>query len=80
MSNSSPPLSDRLERIESHLISMADDVAERVAEVTSAMLEADVERADSIIAAGREMGRRSLHVEEQCIETLVADRPTETDL
>ncbi len=59
---------------------MADDVAERIAEVTSAMLDADVELADEIIAADDDMDLRSLHVEEQCIEALVSDQLVDVDL
>ena len=59
---------------------MADDVAERVAEVTSAMLDADVELADAIIATDDDMDQRSLRVEEQCIEALLSDQLVDADL
>ncbi len=69
-----------LDQIETELISMADDVAERVAAVTSAMLDADIELADAIIAADDDMDLRSLRVEEQCVEVLVSGRLDDTDL
>jgi len=80
MTDIDAPLRLRLEQIESELIAMVDDVAERVAEVTSAMLDADVELADAIIAADDDMDRRSRRVERQCMETLMSGELAGADL
>ena len=66
-------LDERLHLIEDNLLAMAELVAERVGEVTSAMLEGDVITADRLVAADDDIDLLSLQVEEGCIETLVRE-------
>ena len=55
-------------------------VATRVGEVTSAMLEGDIETADRLIAGDDEVDLLSLRVEEGCVETLIREQPVASDL
>ena len=48
-------LDERLALIQSNLLEMIELVAERVGDVTSAMLEGDIETADSLIAGDDEI-------------------------
>jgi len=73
-------LDERLHLIEDRLLAMAELVAERVGEVTSAMLEGDVATADALVAADDDIDLLSLQVEEGCIDTLVREQPVATDL
>ena len=73
-------LDERLHLIEDRLLAMAELVAERVGEVTSAMLEGDVATADALVVADDDIDLLSLQVEEGCIDTLVREQPVATDL
>ncbi len=73
-------LDERLAFIEDSLLAMTELVADRVGEVTSAMLEGDVATADRLVAADDDIDLLSLQVEEGCIETLIREQPVATDL
>ena len=73
-------LDERLAFIEESLLAMTDIVADRVGEVTSAMLEGDVDAADRLVSADDDVDILSLHVEEGCIETLIREQPVASDL
>lgn len=73
-------LDERLHLIEDRLLAMCELVAERVGDVTSAMLEGDVATADALVAADDDIDLLSLQVEEGCIDTLVREQPVATDL
>ena len=73
-------LDERLALIQSNLLEMIELVAERVGDVTSAMLEGDIEAADSLIAGDDEIDLLSLQVEEGCVDTLVREQPVASDL
>ncbi|MEZ5245931.1 MAG: phosphate signaling complex protein PhoU [Acidimicrobiales bacterium] len=73
-------LDERLHLIEDRLLAMTELVAERVGTVTSAMLEGDVDTADTLVAADDDIDLLSLQVEEGCIDTLVREQPVATDL
>lgn len=74
------PLDDRLERIRADLLGMMTLVAERVADVTSALLERDVVKADAVIAGDDEVDLLSQEVEDRCIDILVRENPVARDL
>lgn len=61
---------ERLEQIRTDLLAMIDLVAARVEEVTSALLERDVARADALIVGDDVLDLMSQSVEDLCIETL----------
>lgn len=73
-------LDERLAHIQSDLVEMIETVADRVGEVTSAMLEGDIEAADRLIAGDDEIDLLSLRVEEGCVETLIREQPVASDL
>lgn len=73
-------LDERLHLIESNLLEMTELVADRVGEVTSAMLEGDIELADQLIAGDDDIDLLALQVEEGCIDTLVREQPVASDL
>lgn len=73
-------LDERLAHIQSDLVEMIETVADRVGEVTSAMLEGDIEAADRLIAGDDEIDVLSLRVEEGCVETLIREQPVASDL
>ena len=73
-------LDERLAHIQSDLVEMIETVADRVGEVTSAMLEGDIEAADHLIAGDDEIDLLSLRVEEGCVETLIREQPVASDL
>jgi len=73
-------LDQRLSMIQTDLTQMIETVATRVGEVTSAMLEGDIEAADGLIAGDDEIDLLSLRVEEGCVETLIREQPVASDL
>lgn len=73
-------LDERLALIERNLVEMIETVADRVGEVTSAMLEGDIETADALIAGDDDIDLLSLQVEEGCVDTLVREQPVASDL
>ena len=73
-------LDQRLALIQTDLTQMIETVATRVGEVTSAMLEGDIEAADGLIAGDDEIDLLSLRVEEGCVETLIREQPVASDL
>lgn len=73
-------LDERLALIQADLVQMMATVATRVGEVTSAMLEGDIETADRLIAGDDEVDLLSLRVEEGCVETLIREQPVASDL
>lgn len=73
-------LDERLAMIQADLAEMIETVAVRVGEVTSAMLEGDIETADQLIAGDDEIDLLSLRVEEGCVETLIREQPVASDL
>ena len=73
-------LDDRLAAIEADLLEMLELVADRVGEVTSALIEGDVSKADELIAGDDDVDLISLRVEEGCIDTLVREQPVASDL
>ncbi len=73
-------LDERLTLIQADLVEMIETVATRVGEVTSAMLEGDIESADRLIAGDDEIDLLSLRVEEGCVETLIREQPVASDL
>jgi len=62
------------------LLEMSDVVADRVDEVTAALLERDVERADLLIAEDDELDLLSHQAEQLCIEILLREQPVAGDL
>ncbi len=73
-------LDERLADIEESLRAMMELVSDRVAEVTSAMLEGDVAVADQLVVADDDVDILSLRVEEGCIDTLIREQPVASDL
>ena len=74
-------LDERIALIERNLLEMIEMVADRVAQVTTAMLEGDVAFADQLVAGDDEIDLLSTQVEEGCIDTLVREQPVvATDL
>ena len=73
-------LDGRLEHIRQELIAMVDLLISRIDEVTSALLERDVAKADLLILADDEMDLMSQQVEDLCIDTLVREQPVAVDL
>lgn len=73
-------LDERLAHIQSDLVEMIEIVADRVGEVTSAMLEGDIEAADHLIAGDDDVDVLSLRVEEGCVETFIREQPVASDL
>lgn len=73
-------LDERLAQIQADLVEMIETVADRVGEVTSAMLEGDIEAADHLIAGDDDIDVLSLRVEEGCVETLIREQPVASDL
>ena len=73
-------LDERLAHIQSDLVEMIEMVADRVGEVTSAMLEGDIEAADHLIAGDDDVDVLSLRVEEGCVETFIREQPVASDL
>lgn len=73
-------LNERLETLRHDLLAMMDLVAERVDEVTLALLERDVAHADSLIAGDDEIDLMSQEVEELCVDTLIREQPVAGDL
>ncbi len=73
-------LDQRLALIQTDLTQMIETVATRVGDVTSAMLEGDIEAADRLIAGDDEIDLLSLRVEEGCVETLIREQPVASDL
>ena len=73
-------LDERLSLIETLILEMTELVAERVGEVTSAMLEGDVAAADELVTGDDDVDLLSLQVEEACIDTLVREQPVAGDL
>ena len=73
-------LDQRLAQIENDLTEMIVVVTERIEQVTSALLEGDVEAADALIVGDDDIDAISLRVEEGCIDTLVREQPVATDM
>ena len=73
-------LDERIALIERNLLEMIEMVADRIAQVTTAMLEGDVALADELVAGDDEIDLLSTQVEEGCVDTLVREQPVATDL
>ena len=73
-------LDERIALIERNLLEMIEMVADRIAHVTTAMLEGDVALADELVAGDDEIDLLSTQVEEGCVDTLVREQPVATDL
>ena len=73
-------LDERLDGIRDHLLTMIDMVGVRVDDVTTALLERDVARADQLIIEDDEMDLLSQQVEDLCIDTLIREQPVASDL
>ena len=80
MSEIRTSLDERLEEIETALLDMAEEVAVRIGEVTSALLEGDVNAADELIRSDDDMDLASMQVAENCIDTIVREAPVAGDL
>jgi len=80
MSEIRTSLDERLDEIETALLAMAEEVAVRIGEVTSALLEGDVVAADALIRSDDDMDLASMQVEENCIDTIVREAPVAGDL
>jgi phosphate transport system regulatory protein PhoU len=73
-------LDERLDQIRDTLLAMIDMVGVRVDDVTTALLEQDVTRADELILEDDEMDLLSQEVEDLCIDTLIREQPVASDL
>ncbi len=73
-------LNDRLERLRTDLLAMIDLVARRVDEVTAALLERDVAKADELVIGDDEIDLMAQGVEELCVDTLIREQPVAGDL
>ena len=73
-------LDQRLDEIKSTLLTMIDLVAQRVEEVTDALLQLDVAKADALIVGDDELDLMSQTVEDLCIDTLIREQPVASDL
>jgi phosphate transport system regulatory protein PhoU len=73
-------LNERLERLRSDLLVMIDLVGQRVDDVTVALLERDVVRADELVIGDDEIDLMSQEVEELCVDTLIREQPVAGDL
>ncbi len=73
-------LDERLELIRTQLLAMLDTVGDRVEEVTAALLERDVVKADALIVEDDDVDLMSQQVEELCIDTLIREQPVASDL
>ncbi|MEM9466527.1 MAG: phosphate signaling complex protein PhoU [Actinomycetota bacterium] len=73
-------LDERIALIERNLLEMIEMVADRVGQVTTAMLEGDIALADDLVARDDEIDLLSTQVEEGCVDTLVREQPVASDL
>ncbi len=73
-------LDERLNNVRTILLEMSEIVAVRVDEVTTALLERDVARADTLIAEDDHLDLMSNNVEQLCIAILLREQPVATDL
>ncbi len=80
MSEIRTQLDERIQLIERNVLEMIELVAQRLGDVTTAMLEGDIDLADEIVASDDEIDLLSTQVEEGCIDTLVREQPVATDL
>ncbi|MCP5030826.1 MAG: phosphate signaling complex protein PhoU, partial [Actinomycetia bacterium] len=73
-------LNGRLERLRTNLLAMTELVAQRVDEVTAALLERDVAKADELVIGDDEIDLMAQEVEELCVDTLIREQPVAGDL
>ena len=73
-------LDERLQLIRTQLLAMLEIVGSRVEEVTAALLERDVAKADALIIGDDEIDLMSQQVEDLCIDTLIREQPVASDL
>lgn len=78
--NSRSELDTGLNSVRTILLDMSEIVADRVDEVTAALLERDVARADTLIAEDDELDLMSSNAEQLCIEILLREHPVAGDL
>ncbi len=71
---------EQLQHLNDRLVQMAGLVETAVRESTAALLEADVRRAERVIAADTEIDRLQALVEEQTFEQLALQQPVASDL
>ncbi len=70
----------RLNNVRDVLLEMSEIVADRVDEVTAALLERDVARADILISEDDDLDLMSSNAEQLCIEILLREQPVARDL
>ncbi len=73
-------LDERLSKVRGILLEMSEIVSDRIDEVTAALLERDVGRADTLIAEDDELDLMSRNAEQLCIEILLREQPVASDL
>ncbi|MGF1595367.1 MAG: phosphate signaling complex protein PhoU [Acidimicrobiales bacterium] len=73
-------LDERLDHIRLDLLTMIDMVAVRISDVTAALLERDVARADRIIVTDDDVDLLSQQIEDQCLDILIREQPVAGDL
>ncbi len=80
MTVTSQTVDQHLEKIRGDLLAMVDVVVTRVDEVTAALLERDVARADSLLVGDGGLFALNQHVEELCVEVLLTAQPADDTL
>ncbi len=73
-------LNERLDSIRRDLLTMNQMVSDRIDEVTTALLERDVGKADQLITDDDNIDLIAQGVEDTCIDTLIREQPVAGDL
>jgi phosphate transport system protein len=71
---------DQLEQINERLVGMTRKVGEQMKSATTALLEADIHRADATIAGDASINRDQLEIDEQVLELMATQAPVAGDL
>lgn len=71
---------EQLDEVTGRLVGMTRKVGEQIKSATTALLEADIQRADQTVAADASVNRDQLEVDEQVLEILARQAPVAQDL
>jgi phosphate transport system protein len=71
---------DQLEHVSDRLVGMTRKVGEQITSATTALLEADIHRADTTIAGDAAVNRDQLEIDEQLLELMATQAPVAGDL
>lgn len=71
---------EALDGVTEHLVSMTRSVATMIERASSALLDSDLAKAESVIAADEEIDGMERELEARCLELLALQQPVATDL